>query len=242
MTHFLASVRNAAEAERVLVAGADIVDLKEPDQGALGAVAPRVIRECLRTISGRKPVSATVGDLPMTPDTVADAVAATAELGVDTVKLGILPDGDPWGCFDALRNLNAPADLVLVFFADMRPDIDPIEAAKASGARGVMLDTAGKKRGSLTDHMTLGEIGRFVDRARQAGLQVGLAGSLRAHHVRPLLALGPDVIGFRGALCEQGARDSDLDPKACAEIGRLVAAGRVAPEARFKQRATSAVC
>ena len=153
MTHFLASVRSAAEAELVLAAGADIVDLKEPDAGALGAVVPTVIRECLQSIGGRKPVSATVGDLPMVPKAVADAVAATAGLGVDTVKLGMLADGDPWGCFDALRTLNLPADLVLVFFADVPMDMDTVEAARASGAVGVMLDTAGKNSGSLTDHM-----------------------------------------------------------------------------------------
>lgn len=242
MTQFLASVRCAAEAELVLAAGADIVDLKEPDAGALGAVAPHAIRECLATIGGRKPVSATVGDLPMDPATVADSVAATAGLGVDTVKLGIVPGGDPWGCFEALRALTLPTDLVLVFFADLPARMDPIEAAKASGAGGVMLDTAGKEGGSLTDHVPHVEIARFVDRAHGAGLQVGLAGSLRAHHVGPLLALRPDVIGFRGALCQEGARGLGLDPKACADIGRLVAAGREAPEARFKARAASTVC
>jgi uncharacterized protein (UPF0264 family) len=242
MTHFLASVRSAAEAELVLAAGADIVDLKEPDAGALGAVAPAVIRECLQSIGGRKPVSATVGDLPMAPRAVADAVTATAGLGVDTVKVGVLPEGDPWGCFDALRSLTLPADLVLVFFADGPMDMDTVEAARASGAAGIMLDTAGKNSGSLTDHMPLGAIGGFVERARQAGLQVGLAGSLRNRQVRPLLELRPDLLGFRGALCENGSRGQGLDPRACAEVGRLVAAGSAAPEARFEGRATSAMC
>ena len=113
MTHFLASVRCAAEAELVLAAGADIIDLKEPDMGALGAVAPSVIRACLKAVAGRKPVSATVGDLPMMPDTIVDAVMTTAGLGVDTVKLGIQPSGDARGCFDALDGLSLPADLVL---------------------------------------------------------------------------------------------------------------------------------
>ena len=40
MTLFLASVRDVAEAEIALLAGADIVDLKDPAQGALGAVDP----------------------------------------------------------------------------------------------------------------------------------------------------------------------------------------------------------
>ena len=119
---------------------------------------------------------------------------------------------------------------------------NPVEAARASGATGVMLDTAGKGGGSLTDHRTLAEIGHFVARARNSGLQVGLAGSLRARHVQPLLRLQPDVIGFRGALCEHGARGLGLDAKACAEIGRLVAAGPEASESRFEARAASAMC
>jgi (5-formylfuran-3-yl)methyl phosphate synthase len=40
MTLFLASVRDEAEAEIALLNRADIVDLKEPAHGALGAVAP----------------------------------------------------------------------------------------------------------------------------------------------------------------------------------------------------------
>lgn len=242
MTHFLASVRSYAEAELVLASGADIVDLKDPDRGALGAVEPEVIRACVEGIGGRKPVSATVGDLPMVPATVADAVAATAALGVDVVKLGILPGGDPWGCMDALRGLTLRADLMLVFFADALPNVDPIKAAAASGARGVMLDTVGKAHGALPDHMPLPAIGCFVDRARDAGLLVGVAGSLRARHVRPLLQLRPDVIGFRGALCEQGARGRNLDALACAEIGGLIATVGEASEGPFEARATSAMC
>jgi uncharacterized protein (UPF0264 family) len=242
MTYFLASVRCAEEAELVLQAGADIVDLKEPSAGALGAVEPDVIQNCLKTVGGRKPLSATVGDLPMVPEIIAEAVAATASLGVDTVKIGIQPVGDVWGCLNALRVLRLHADLVLVFFADALPDLDAVEAAEACGASGMMLDTAGKMHGSLTDYMSLADIERFVGRARRAGLQVGLAGSLCARHVRPLLRLRPDVMGFRGALCEQGSRGQGVDVAACTEIGRLFAAGRGDCTRRFEQRMTSAMC
>lgn len=242
MTQFLASVRNRAEAEAVLAAGADIVDLKDPDKGALGAVAPDTIRDCLAGIGGRKPVSATVGDLPMEPQMVADAVAATAELGVDTVKLGVPPGGDPEPCFAALRALGLRTGLILVFFADEMPGFDPIEAALACGADGAMLDTAGKGRGVLLDHMPLDAVGRFIARAHDAGLQAGVAGSLRAAHVRPLVALGPDVIGFRGALCRGGVRIETLDPQLCAEIGALVASSRDGADARFGEHSASAMC
>ena len=90
MALFLASVRNAAEAEMALGAGADIIDLKDPTQGALGALAPGEIAACVGHIEGGALLSATVGDLPLTRATRA-AVLATAALGVDYVKLGVFP-------------------------------------------------------------------------------------------------------------------------------------------------------
>ena len=47
--------------------------------------------------------------------------------------------------------------------------------------------------------------------AKAAGLIVGLAGSLQARHVPSLLALQPDLLGFRGALCRGGDRAKPLD-------------------------------
>ena len=58
MTLFLASVRDAAEAETALLANADIIDLKDPAQGALGAVDPettrRVVDSDRRTRAGQR--------------------------------------------------------------------------------------------------------------------------------------------------------------------------------------------
>ncbi len=195
MTHFLASVRNRAEAETVLAAGADIVDLKEPGKGALGAVTPGDILDCLAAVGGRKPVSATVGDLPMVPQIVAEAVAATAGLGVDNVKLGITPGGDPFTCFETLRDLGLRTGLILVFFADEMPRFDPIDAAMVCGADGVMLDTAGKGSRALPDHDAACH--RPVHRP---GARCGLAGwcgwlaSCRACEAAPWLAARRDRV------------------------------------------------
>jgi len=65
MTLFLASVRDAGEAEMAMTAGADIIDLKDPHSGALGALNLKTIASCVRSIARRAPVSATVGDLPL---------------------------------------------------------------------------------------------------------------------------------------------------------------------------------
>jgi uncharacterized protein (UPF0264 family) len=244
MTRFLASVRDSCEAEIVLAAGADIVDLKEPAQGALGAVAPKTIATCVARIAGRAPVSATVGDLPLQPDIVCAAVAATDALRVDDVKLGVMtPGGDPDACFAALSRLDRRAGLILVFFADAMPSFDPAYAAHRVGARGVMLDTAGKKATeALPDLMPQDEIARFVNSGREAGLKVGLAGSLRANHVKALLALRPDILGFRGALCREGFRDCPLDSAACAEIRALIPTANLEKDVRLPELHTAAVC
>jgi uncharacterized protein (UPF0264 family) len=242
MTRFLASVRDIAEAELALAAGADILDLKDPGKGALGAVDRQTIRTCVAQIAGRAPVSATVGDRPMEARIVSDAVAATASCGVDDVKLGVMPGGDPDGCFAGIRERNLRAGLILVFFADAMPAVDPIEAATAACARGVMLDTAGKGEGTLLDFMALDDIAHFVDAGRRAGLMVGVAGSLGPAHVAPLLALRPDVMGFRGALCREGLRDKGLDAVACGRIRALLPVSPQRPEAQLREPHAAAVC
>ena len=64
MTRMLASVNGPAEAEIALAGGADIIDLKDPTRGALGAVASGVIGATVRAVGKRRLVSAVAGDLP----------------------------------------------------------------------------------------------------------------------------------------------------------------------------------
>ncbi len=226
MTLFLASVRDLAEAETALLAGADIIDLKEPAQGALGAVDDAVTASILSGIGGKAPVSATIGDCPMEPPAIVQAVRRRAAQGADFVKLGLFADGDPLGSLAALRPLSETVSFIVVVFADRLPSFDAIEASVSAGATGIMLDTAEKRGGSLLDHLSLEDAGTFVARARESGLKVGLAGSLRAEHVPELLSLGPDLLGFRGALCG-GTRNGSLDFKEASGIRALIpCAGR----------------
>src|SRR3970040_1253372 len=117
MTLFLASVRDAAEAEIAIGAGADIIDLEEPGEGALGALAPDPIAAFVRRIAARAPVSATIGDLPLEGETVRNAVLATAGLGVDYVKLGLFPGGDAERCLNSLSGEGAQIRVTLLLFA-----------------------------------------------------------------------------------------------------------------------------
>ena len=224
MTLLLASVRDPAEAELALHAGADIVDLKDPGQGALGALAPDAIAACVKHVAARAPISATIGDLPLTGDAVRAAVLKTAALGVDYVKFGLFPGGDAERCLNRLKTAAARIRVIVVLFADALPNIDAIGLAAKIGAHGVMFDTMGKGTGSLPDHMSYMTLAGHIATAKAEGLVVGLAGSLKAKHVPSLLALAPDLLGFRGALCQAGDRAQTLDE------GRLAAIRALIPE------------
>jgi dihydroneopterin aldolase len=217
-TLFLASVRDAAEAELAIGAGADIIDLKDPDAGALGALAPAAIEACVRAVRGRVPMSATVGDLPLEERSLRAAVLATASHGVDYVKLGLFPGGDAEGALQGLAPLAPRIRLIVVLFADALPEFDAVALAARIGAAGIMLDTIGKGGVSLPSLIAPERLRDVIASARARGLAIGFAGSLRAGDVPALLALGPDLLGFRGALCRGGRRGEPLDPVRLARI------------------------
>ncbi len=98
-----------------------------------------------------------------------------------------------------------------VLFADRDADFTLLPWLAECGFAGAMLDTADKNGGSLSRCMDGARLGRFVDGARSLGLLSGLAGSLGPEDVAPLMALGPDYLGFRGALCGGGDRRAGLD-------------------------------
>jgi dihydroneopterin aldolase len=102
-----------------------------------------------------------------------------------------------------------------------------------------MLDTADKGSGSLRAHLDPLELKSFVGQAKTNGLTVGLAGSLRAADVPVLLPLAPDLLGFRGALCN-GSRGASLDPAACAAIRALIPERPAAAESKLPARMSEA--
>jgi uncharacterized protein (UPF0264 family) len=208
----LASVADLAEVELALPY-ADLIDLKDPAQGALGAWPRARIGEAVRLVAGRKPVSATVGDLPPDANVLAAAASAMADAGVDIVKLGFFAGGDHCALAGALAPVAARSiALVAVLMADQRPDLGVVTAIGSAGFRGVMLDTADKAAGGLLFHQNPATLAGFIACAREQGLLTGLAGSLTLADIGVLAPLGPDFLGFRGALCRHG-RSTDLDPE-----------------------------
>ena len=217
----LASVATLDEVDLALRCGVDLIDLKDPSSGALGAWSLASIGAAVRRVAGRRPVSATVGDLPPVAPTLARAARATAAEGVDIVKLGFLPGADHRTLARSLASIGHDVRLVAVLMADRQPDLDLAATLADAGFWGVMLDTADKRAGSLSRHLDHAALGRFVAAARTHGLVSGLAGSLRLEDVATLAPLRPDFLGFRGALC-RGGRTESLDPYCLTEVRRAM--------------------
>lgn len=224
MTQLLASVTDPHEAMIALRAGADLIDLKNPAIGTLGALPLVVIRETVRRLDNF-PSSATIGDLPADPALIAEAIHSTAATGVHLVKVGFFGSGGDRECIEALGPvLEHGPPTVAVLFADRDPDLSLLSPIAGSGFVGVMLDTADKSHGRLSTVASLGDITAFAGAARALGLFVGLAGSLRGSDIAALSVAQPDYLGFRTALC-RGGRGSPIDAAAVrgirAEIDRL---------------------
>lgn len=212
---FLASVTSENEAKLAAAGGADIIDCKNPSEGALGALPTHIVRAVRREVPVHIPVSATIGDLAAEPEPVAAAVGAMAATGADYVKIGFFPGGDARATIKRLQRFPlGRVRLVAVMLADREPDFTLIGDLQRAGFLGVMLDTAGKDGRTLRDHLSVEALAAFVQQARSAGLLAGLAGSLRVTDIPDLLKLDADILGFRGALCAAHRRESAMDVEA----------------------------
>ena len=152
---FLASVMSAPEALTALAAGAEIIDGKNPAEGALGALPHATVRAIVEAVGHTVPVSATIGDLPANPDVLCDAAIAMAATGIDLVKIGFFDGGDAKASIAALGRLDlGQARLVGLLLADRNPDLNLVAAMADAGFAGVMLDTATKDGRALPDVMS----------------------------------------------------------------------------------------
>ncbi|RWQ84593.1 MAG: hypothetical protein EOS85_09820 [Mesorhizobium sp.] len=222
MTRMLASVTGVDEAKIALSVGVDIIDLKDPKAGALGAVATEIIGQATSFIAGRAPVSAVCGDLPMEPETIRAKAEEIAATGVDYVKIGFFPSANAAACAEALAPLAARTKLIAVLFADLAPDFELLPIFAKHRFHGAMVDTANKADGRLLDHLPPERIPGFIDRAKSLGLMVGLSGSLEAPDIPRLLPFAPDFLGFRGALCGDAGRAGSISAEAVSQIRELV--------------------
>lgn len=209
----LVSPMNVTEARSALLGGADILDVKNPKEGSLGANFPWAIRAVVDLANGRVPVSATIGDLDFKPGTASLAALGAAVAGADYIKAGLLGVKTPeqaeemlQGIVRSVKDYDPAKKVVASGYSDylragsISPMLLPEAAAKA-GADVVMVDTAIKDGRPTFDFMGEQDLARFIALGHTNGLQVALAGSIGFAHLELLRRLDPDIIGVRGIVC-----------------------------------------
>ena len=222
MTKWLASVQSLSEAQSLANVLPDILDMKNPSQGALGALSCQQVAEIVDWVNGRCLTSATVGDLPMQPGVISAAIERMASTGVDFVKVGLFADQNLQECIrgiqPSLAQLKTP--VIAVLFADeFEHGVEKlILLLNQVGFAGVMVDTATKDGKNLLDHWSQTQLIQFVALAKQQNLFCGLAGALTIDAIDNLDNLGADYLGFRSALCVQLQRTASLQPALAREI------------------------
>lgn len=220
----LVSPMNIEEARAALAGGADILDVKNPKEGSLGANFPWMIKAVAELSGGRVPVSATIGDLDYKPGTASLAALGAAFSGADYIKVGLLGVRSAEQAGDMLNNIvRAVKDydrnkkVVASAYSDFSRagSISPMllpAVAKRSGADVVMVDTAIKDGRSTFEFMNEQDLKEFISAGQSLGLQVAIAGTIGFEDLDLLKRINPDIIGVRGIVCG-GDRKSSIKPE-----------------------------
>jgi len=231
----LISPMNLEEAQEAIAGGADIIDVKNPAEGALGANYPWVIRSIQQITPKNLKVSCTLGEVGNFPGSVSLAAYGAASLGVDYVKVGLYGIKTADEAVFLLQNVcraakecNPKIKVAVAGYADagkigaINPLLIP-KIARRSKLDVAMVDTLVKDGKNLFDHLTLNQLKEFVDLAHSFGLEAALAGSLRKQDLAKVHGLGADIAGLRGAACTNNNRvTGQITRELVAELVRVM--------------------
>ncbi|MBE0521690.1 MAG: (5-formylfuran-3-yl)methyl phosphate synthase [Candidatus Methanoperedenaceae archaeon] len=231
----LVSPINVEEANICRLGGADIIDVKNPKEGSLGANFPWMIR-AVKEAAGDVPVSATIGDFNYKPGTASLAALGAAVAGAEYIKVGLYDIRTKEQALDMLTNIvhsvrdfDRNRKVVASGYSDYRRinSISPFELPKIGAQAGVdvvMMDTGVKDGRSTFEFLSEKELTGFVENAGNFGLLTALAGTIKFEDIPALKRISPDIIGVRGCVCG-GDRNSvikqELVERLKAEISKI---------------------
>ncbi|MCD4703150.1 MAG: (5-formylfuran-3-yl)methyl phosphate synthase [Methanosarcinaceae archaeon] len=207
----LVSPINTEEAVSALNGGADIIDVKNPKEGSLGANFPWVIKGVRDAVEAKRPISAALGDFNYKPGTASLAAYGAASAGADYVKIGLydIQTEDQalemlTGIVEAVKDMDVK--VVACGYSDyerinsLDPRLLPAIGAEA-GVDLVMMDTGVKDGRSTFEFMSEAELTDFVNDAHGRGLETAIAGTIKFDDIPALKRIQPGIIGVRGIVC-----------------------------------------
>ena len=209
----LISSTDEKEATEAIAGGADIIDVKNPKEGSLGASFPWVIKQIKAITPPNVELSCTLGDASYHAGAMALAALGAATTGVDYIKTGLQGVKTKENAVSvitkitrAIRDHDSQIRVVVVGYADAKrvESVNPMEIPEIAHKAKLdiaMIDTAVKDGRSIFEFLTRNQLSSFVDKSHGYGLGAAIAGSLRKEDLSTINALGTDVVGLRGAAC-----------------------------------------
>jgi uncharacterized protein (UPF0264 family) len=208
----LVSVVSAAEARRALDGGADIIDVKDPREGALGAPSPAVLSAVVDVVGSAAPVSVALGDDPGLPHTAALAAHGAAVCGANFVKVGLRGVSAFDGAVALIRAVAEAVGpgvaVIACAFADAGAPGWLPALVERTGIAGALLDTFVKDGRGLYGSLSESEVRGLIERTRAVGGSFAVAGQLQLGELGRVPA---DVVGVRSAVCRGGERTAHLE-------------------------------
>jgi uncharacterized protein (UPF0264 family) len=238
---------NEKEALEAIAGGANIIDVKNPKEGALGANYSWVIKRIKEVTPNNVEVSCTLGEVGNLPGSVSLAALGASSLGVDYIKVGLYGIKTSEEAIFLLQTVSRAAKecnpkikIAVAGYADAAKigTINPLmipEITHKAQVDVAMIDTSIKDGKNLFDYLSQRELKKFVDSAHGFGLKAALAGSLRAQDLPVIYSLGADIAGLRGAACTSGNRVTGQITRKL--VGELVEAVKQAETQAGQKRA-----
>ncbi len=222
----LISPKNLEEAKVIIqVGGVKYIDCKNPSEGSLGANFPWIIKAMkkLIPIGSTQLLSAAIGDFPYLPGSASLAALGAAISGADIIKVGLKgPKNEEQGIklmnkvVKAVKEYNKDIKVVVAGYADRsRMESSPqfLEIptiAAESNSDIVMLDTFIKDGKGLFNFLSVRKLIEFKEKAKEANLEVALAGRLKIEDLPKIRQISPDIIGIRSVVCEGFDRNNGM--------------------------------
>jgi uncharacterized protein (UPF0264 family) len=214
----LVSVRDAEEARIASAAGADIIDVKEPQKGSLGRAPISVLQQIAKSLPQNQPLSIALGEWYESV-TVATLPASTRWAKVGWAH-GLQATAVDW--LHQVRNTR-PAQLIGVVYADhVRVQAPPLETILSwmrltpQQSSGILIDTAIKDGRGLLYWCSLGRLHQYQKQCHRYGLFLAVAGSLDHRSIVAIKRyVKPDIIAVRGAACVGQRRQARIQKIEC---------------------------
>lgn len=234
----LVSPKDVEEAKAVIRGNVDIVDVKNPKEGSLGANFPWVIKSIKELVEKEKgdgmKISAAIGNFDYKPGTASLAALGAAASGAEYIKVGLFKIKTRQEAIDlltgvvkAVKDFAPTKKVVSAFYSDYKRinSVSPFEIAaigKEVDIDVAMVDTGIKDGRTTLEFLSEEELKTFFSDSKALGLETALAGSLKFKDIPAIKEIEPDILGVRGMVCG-GNREDRVKAELVMDLKRKIA-------------------